>query len=575
MNSVLGVVGQGRGADAVVAALSDIEGSVEELDDDAIDEADFAVVIDEVGAPVFRRANRAGIPWIAVELGGVGGHAIAGVDAAVSGFSPETACFECLRARVVSNREAEGGREEEGGENDEYDDVTERYAGAVAGREAARLASGEESSLLGGVREIPHAERRLLPVPGCPTCGESRDRTLGIAYEERTLDDAVGRAELAMDERIGIVRSLGEVSSFPVPYYLASTADTSGFSDARAAAQSAGVSADWDEALMKALGEGMERYCAGIYREEEFAVARPSELGNAVSPAEFVRPTGWEDPSDEEIEWVSGRNLTTGDLVHLPAEFVHFPPPSMRFKPSITTGLGLGNSTVEALLSGIYEVIERDATMLAWYSTFEPLGLAVEDEGFEALVKRARAEELEVTTLLVTQDIDVPVVAVAVHREGEWPKFAVGSGANLDPDAAARSALAEALQNWTELKLMGKEDAANEDGSIGRYAAFPDAAREFVAPETTIPSSSVGSTVPEGVEELETVVSLARDAFQVYGARLTTQDVASLGFEGARVLVPDAQPLFTGDAFFGERARTVPDELGFEPRLDREPHPYP
>ncbi|MGA9401742.1 MAG: bacteriocin biosynthesis protein SagD, partial [Haladaptatus sp.] len=94
MNSVLGVVGQGRGADAVVAALSDIEGSVEELDDDAIDEADFAVVIDEVGAPVFRRANRAGIPWIAVELGGVGGHAIAGVDAAVSGFSPETACFE-------------------------------------------------------------------------------------------------------------------------------------------------------------------------------------------------------------------------------------------------------------------------------------------------------------------------------------------------------------------------------------------------------------------------------------------------------------------------------------------------
>ncbi|MCO8245021.1 YcaO-like family protein [Haladaptatus sp. AB643] len=568
MNSVLGVVGQGRGADAVVAALSDIEGSVEELDDDAIDEADFAVVIDEVGAPVFRRANRAGVPWIAVELGGVGGHAIAGVDAAISGFSPETACFDCLRARVVSNREEEG-------ESVEYDGVTERYAGAVAGREAARLASGEESSLLGGVREIPHAERRLLPIPGCPTCGESRDRTLGIAYEERTLDDAVSRAELAMDERIGIVRSLGEVSSFPVPYYLASTADTSGFSDARAAAQSAGVSADWDEALMKALGEGMERYCAGIYREEEFAVARPSELGNAVSPAEFVCPTGWEDPSDEEIEWVSGRNLTTGDLVHLPAEFVHFPPPSMRFKPSITTGLGLGNSTVEALLSGIYEVIERDATMLAWYSTFEPLGLAVEDEGFEALVKRARAEELEVTTLLVTQDIDVPVVAVAVHREGEWPKFAVGSGANLDPDAAARSALAEALQNWTELKLMGKEDAANEDGSIGRYAVFPDAAREFVAPETTIPSSSVGSTVPEGVEELETVVSLARDAFQVYGARLTTRDVASLGFEGARVLVPDAQPLFTEDAFFGERARTVPDELGFEPRLDREPHPYP
>ncbi len=378
-----------------------------------------------------------------------------------------------------------------------------------------------------------------------------------------------------MDERVGIVRTLGEVSSFPVPYYLASIADTSGFSDARAAAQSAGVAADWDESLMKALGEGMERYCAGIYREAEFAVARPSELGNAVSPAEFVRPSDWEGPNDDELAWVSGRNLTTGDLVHLPAEFVHFPPPSVRFKPSITTGLGLGNSTVGALLSGLYEVIERDATMLAWYSTFEPLGLAVEDEGFEALVKRARAEELEVTALLVTQDIDVPVVAVAVHREDEWPKFAVGSGANLDPDTAARSALAEALQNWTELKLMGKDDAMDEDGSIGRYASFPDAVRAFVAPETTIASSSVASAVPDGRAELETVVSLASDAFPVYGARLTTRDVASLGFEAVRVLVPDAQPLFTDDPFFGERARTVPDELGFDPRLDREPHPYP
>ncbi len=569
MNSVLGVVGQGRGADAVVAALSDVDGTIERIDSDAIAEVDFAVVIDEVGAPVFRRANRAGVPWIAAELGGVGGQAIAEVDTAISGFAPGTACFTCLRARVASNLD------EDTNENDEYDGITERFAGAVAGREAAVLASGGESSLLGGVRELPHAERRVLPVPGCPTCAESRDRTLGIAYEDRTLDDAVGRAELAMDERVGIISSLGEVSSFPVPYYLATIADTSGFSDACAATQSAGVSADWDEALMKALGEGMERYCAGIYREEEFAVARPSELGNAVSPAEFVRPTGWDTPTNDEIPWVSGRNLTTGDLVNLPAEFVHFPPPSMQFKPSITTGLGLGNSTGEALLSGLYEVIERDATMLAWYSTFEPLGLAVNNEGFEALVKRARAERLEVTTLLVTQDIDVPVVSVAVHRDGEWPQFAVGSGANLDPDAAARSALTEALQNWTELKLMGKEDAANEDGSIGRYAAFPDAARTFVAPETTIPSSSVGFEVSDGIKELETVVSLASDAFPVYSARLTTRDVASLEFEAVRVLAPDAQPLFTGDAFFGERAQTVPDELGFDPQLDREPHPYP
>ncbi|GKZ12666.1 YcaO-like family protein [Haladaptatus sp. T7] len=575
MNTVLGVVGRGPGADAVTSALSDADGAVTELDADSIGDADFAVVIDEVGASVFERANRAEIPWIAVELGGVGGRPRSDVNAAVSGFSPETACFDCLRARVAANAEEADGTGGDTPETAEYDAVTERFAGAVAGREAATLAAGGESAILGGVTELPHAERRLLPVPNCPTCGEPRDRTLGIEYEERTLDEAVSHAELALDERLGVIRSLGEVSSFPVPYYLATVTDTNGFSDASAPGQSAGVADGWDAALMKALGEGMERYCAGVYREDEFAVARPSDLGNAVSPAEFVRPAGWPDANDDELAWVSGRNLATGELVHLPAEFVHFPPPSARFKPAITTGLGLGNSTAEAILSGLYEVIERDATMLAWYSSFEPLGLHVEDDGFETLVKRARAEELDVTALLVTQDIDVPVVAVAVHRDGEWPKFAVGSGADLDPDAAARSALAEALQNWTELKLMGKEDAAEAEGSIARYASFPGSARRFVTPETTIPSSSVGSPVSDGTAELEAVVSRASEALSVYSARVTTRDVASLGFEAVRVLAPEAQPLFTGDAFFGKRARTVPDELGFDARPDREPHPYP
>ncbi|WP_458205461.1 YcaO-like family protein [Haladaptatus sp. NG-SE-30] len=584
MSNALGVVGVGPAAEAVVAALGDVDGTVTEIEPDDVADVDLAVVVDDVGSTTFAQVNRSGTPWLAVELGGVGGHAIPGVDAAISGFAPATACFECLSTRVASNAEGMDGEERDGkgkvaegrgGDEGTVATTTARFAGALAGREAVTLLSGGESAVLGGVMELPHAERRLLPVPGCPVCGDPRDRTLGIGHRERSLEDAVAHAEGALDDRVGIVRSLGEVASFPVPYYLAETCDTTGFSDARAAEKAAGVSAEWNEALMKALGEAIERYCAGIYRESSFGVARPSDLTDAVSPAEFVRPTGWPDPGNEELAWVPGRDLATGDPVHLPAEFVHFPPPAAQFKPPITTGLGLGNSTAEALLSGLYEVIERDATMLAWYATFEPLGLAIDDSGFETLVKRARAESLDVTALLVTQDVDVPVVAVAVHREDEWPKFALGSGADLDPDAAARSALAEALQNWTELKLMGQEEAADAEGAIAHYADFPEPVREFVTPKTTVPSANVGDSVPAGKEELETVVTRASDAFDVYGARLTTRDVESLGFEAIRVLAPAAQPLFTGEPFFGERARSVPDELGFEPRLDREPHAYP
>jgi ribosomal protein S12 methylthiotransferase accessory factor len=583
----VGLVGSGPATDAVRAALGDASVEVVACDTERVGATDFAVVAGEIRKDVFSRANTSAregaTPWLAIELGGVGGQPISGVEAAVSGFAPATACWECLRTRVGANLD-----DGEASNGSALDRASARFAGALAGREATRLLSGGESPVLGGVLEVPHAERGTLPVPGCEVCevDDSRARTLDREYADTDLEDAIARAEQAVDERVGLVTSVGEVESFPAPYYLSNLADTSDFSDVQAPEQAAGVADDWNEALMKALGEALERYSAGVYRESDFRVARPNDLDSsdanevasgataAVAPDEFVRPEGWPDVAgDEKLSWVEGENLQTGDPVHLPAEFVHFPPPKARYKPSITTGLGLGNSTVEALLSGCYEVIERDATMLAWYSTFEPLGLAVESERFETLRRRARAEGLEVTPLLVTQDVDVPVVAVAVHRDGEWPKFAVGSDADLDPDAAATSALAEALQNWMELRSMSPDEAAEADGAIGRYADFPESAREFVAPETTVPSASVGpADAPEGDAVLD---RLADADLSAYAARLTPRDVEQLGFEAVRVLAPEAQPLFTSESYFGERAREVPAELGFEFRPDRDHHPYP
>lgn len=571
----VGIVGSGPAVKGLRGALDESE--TQRIDPEAIPETDLAVVVDGAGAAVFERANdlarESATPWLAVELGGVGGHAIC--DAAITGFGPETACYDCLCARVAANVDdvGDGDADEESEPN--TDPATARLAGARTGYEINRLIAGEQSVVMGGVIELPHAERRLLAVPNCE-CGGERDRGLCRVYANHDLDDALGRAETALDGRIGIVNEVGEANSFPAPYYLARVGDTSRFSDASAASEAAGVATDWNRAFMKALGEALERYSAGVYRTAEFTRTAPADADGAVPPSSFVLPGGVETDTEEEIPWVTGEDLATGSSVRLPAEFVQFPPPAHRHGPSITTGLGLGNSGVEALWSGLTEVVERDAAMLSWYSTFEPLGLAVDDEGFETLARRARSEGLTVTPVLLTQDVDVPVLAVAVERD-DWPRFAVGSAAGFDPDEAARSALAEALQSWMELRAMGAEGAAEAEGAIGRYADSPDVAADYFAVDTHIPAASVGpGTVPTGEDALDVLVERVAEAgLDVYGVRLTPRDVELLGFEAVRVLAPDAQPLFTDEAFFGERASEVPDALGFEPRLDRAFHPYP
>ncbi|WP_254523708.1 YcaO-like family protein [Natrinema caseinilyticum] len=577
--------------EAVVAALDDVDIDVRETDPGALVDARFAVVGDVVGSSSFDRANEAAregsTPWIAVEIGGVGGHSLPAVDAAVTGFAPATGCFDCLRARVTSNTEAE-----DVAERPQADRSAARLAGAIAGRECVRVLSGDDGSIVGQVREVPHARRPLLPVPGCECSDGSRDRTLDRDADTLSLDEAVEHAESAIDDRIGPVSSIGEIESFPAPYYLATVADTTAFSDASAPQQAAGVADDWNAALMKAVGEGLERYCAGVYRDSDFVHGRETDLENAVPPTALVRPADAPayDSSDGH-RWVPAENLETGEPAHLPAAAVQFPQPGAELVPPITTGLGLGSSTVDALLSGLTEVLERDATMLAWYSTFEPLGLSVDQQAFETLERRARSEGLSVTPLLVTQDIDVPVVAVAVHRDpdgfdgrasdsaagGAWPAFAVGSAAGLDAAAAATSALEEALQNWLELRSLGPEDAADAGGAIGEYASFPDRARAFVDVEPAVPAASVGpDSVPTGLDRLESLCARTVDAgLTPYATRLTTRDVDQIGFEAVRVVVPGAQPLFTSDPFFGDRAEDVPRDLGFEPNLERAFHPYP
>jgi ribosomal protein S12 methylthiotransferase accessory factor len=445
-----------------------------------------------------------------------------------------------------------------------------RLAGAHAGRLAADALRGSPAT--GTVLELPHRERSVAPLPNCE-CGSERDRDLRRGDDGRSLDAALAAAESFVDDRVGVVTTVGERESFPAPYYLAQVADTTGFSDAEAAQQAAGVDPDWNAAYMKAVGEALERYSAGVYREAEFETAAVDQE-DAVSPEAFVRPDS--ETTADAVDWLPGEHLQTGGDAWLPADRVVFPPPEDSTGPSITTGLGLGNSGTEALLSGLYETIERDATMLAWYSTFDPLGLAVDDDGFADLRKHARAEDLSVTPLLCTQDVDVPVVAVAVHRE-DWPRFALGSAADLDAAAAVRGALAEALQNWMELRAIGRDDAPDEDGAIGKYADFPREVQGFVDPDTTIPASEVGpDDPPEGAAELDAVLDALTDAdLDAYATRLTPRDVGRAGFEAVRVLVPEAQPLFVHEPFFGERARQIPREMGFQARLDRPFHPFP
>lgn len=567
------LVGDGPALEAVRATLGDTAVPVAEREPDGLEAGPtLAVAVGTVDGRTLRRANRvavgAGTPLVAVEVGGAGGRPTEG-PGTVAVLAPDGPCYECLRARTAATTAGA----------DTAPDVPAhevRFAGAVAGRLAVGHLEGTETG--GTLVSLPDRRRGLLPVPGCPVCsGAGRTWTPTLSARETTVEEVADRAERAVDELLGPVAVVGERESYPAPYYLARLVATEGISDASAGPQAAGVAADWDAAYVKAVGEALERYCAGVYRTGDLLEAPAQALPDAVSPTAFVLPPDADPPEPTEpSRWVPGVELGTGRSVRLPAGRVLFPPPDRTLGAPVTTGLGLGSSTVEAVRSGLTEVLERDATMTAWYSTYEPVGLAVEDEAYAALARRAQSEGLAVTATLVTGDVDVPVVAATVHRE-TWPRFAAGSAAGLDADRAARGALAEAVQNWMELRALGRERASEAGAAVAAYADDPSPVAELTEPDPVLPAADAGPTdPPTGAAALEALLERCGAAdLSVYASRTTTRDVAALGFEAVRVLVPAAQPLFVDEPYFGERARSVPAGLGYEARLDRRFHPYP
>ncbi|MUV88231.1 bacteriocin biosynthesis protein SagD, partial [Natronomonas sp. CBA1123] len=87
--TTVGLLGGGPAVEAIRSALSDTDAEAVAIDADSIGATDVAAAVGSVGddgfAAAAAAARRTDTALLAVELGGIGGLAVEGVDAAISG----------------------------------------------------------------------------------------------------------------------------------------------------------------------------------------------------------------------------------------------------------------------------------------------------------------------------------------------------------------------------------------------------------------------------------------------------------------------------------------------------------
>jgi len=234
--------------------------------------------------------------------------------------------------------------------------------------------------------------------------------------------------------------------------------------------------------------------------------------------------------------------------------------------------------------------------MIAWYSTYDPLGLAVEDEGFRRS-RRGRGPRTGRDDAAAH-----PGRRRSRGRRGGPRGRPVGRAAHrlTDERGATRPVSRGRSSRWARrpTSTPTKPPAARwkrpsrTGWSSGGWGARTRGRRGRGYRRVRRPAPGGPGTDrrrpgrPRGIGRTgrrsrgRGSPRRARRPYYGRGPGAVRDADDDPGPRGYRVRSrarprPGAQPLFLGDPFFGERARAVPADLGFEFTPDRPHHPFP
>lgn len=425
--------------------------------------------------------------------------------------------------------------------------------------------------------------------------------------------------EPAVSPRTGIVNALVKSTHAPdeakivwVSGRLASAQRTIGSSLPE---YTGGTSLSEEVARAAALGEALERYSGSFAPFDMTILASAAELGDqAVDPSRFalfhrsqLDLPGFpfvEFTRDTRLRFVEGFALTDGSPVFLPSQLTFMSgwfEDEARVGLATSNGLACGPTVEEAILAGLYELIERDAVMLTWKNRLSlPLLDWSCDTEIKEMDRRAFVSTgLRYSVLDGSAFFDVPVAIGVVHGpRGEQTALAIGGGAGARVAAAWLKALAEAfgVRGWLGVHTLDDPDRAQADPSAVKtfddhmlfYARHREAALAEFLDGSVRRTRTAEVPVVEGTTPLAQLVELVRRLAEkgcsAYAVEVTAPDVARLGVHVVRVIAPELCQLDVVHAarFLGGRRlyraayeaglSAGPFELG---DLNRLPHPFP
>lgn len=334
----------------------------------------------------------------------------------------------------------------------------------------------------------------------------------------------------------------------------------------------------------RALGEAVERFCmlhapASIVERRRRDLDAPSLSATDIAGLLF-REAERDAPGfrfapfsdDLAVDWSWAERASTSERILVPTSLVGRPRGGPRLVDATSNGYACHPSPDEARARALLELVERDALLLRWYSSREPV---VVDEA---------AAPAGTLVLLATVDIDLPVVVGAACLEDG--SLRIGSAAASSYETALQRALDELEGQLAGPPVAGirpdltrvdrgygpRDHVAHYGGASGRVLLQRWA--EGAERQDGAAMRSRWPRAREGADLERVVAAVAAAGLDTFFVDRTLPQLFGSEWRVVRALVPGAVEISWGMPYRRLSSPRLAEALGRGAGLCPWPHPY-
>lgn len=242
------------------------------------------------------------------------------------------------------------------------------------------------------------------------------------------------------------------------------------------------------QAYFSAAFEIFERLSSRYYGEIPLIRSTINEVGtkaislDVFSKQIFNHNTPYEPYSkDVPVDWVWGKSLISGEDKLIPASMVFLTKTVFRgdFFPNSSSGLSAGSTLEDAMLQGLFELIEHDAWIIGQANPTKLPLIDIHSSKNTALLDAVCKIEqmgLKVISRNYTNDIGITAIRTWILNPNNYSDYAsCGFGASISPELALERSITEAIQAAThlpgeEITEYSRKNA--QDLLFGRYSIY-------------------------------------------------------------------------------------------------------